>query len=186
MAFLNPLAVIILGTASSATLLALASLSAWKKKNVIGFSIPLFALGIFDFINGLFLEFMAPLPGPYNLLFGDSVLFLGLLLIIGGYMLYKKIDLMYVSPVAALFGIYLLVDSYAVWTFNLTRTPMLTAAMFAGAGLAAVTQLAASKDRDYMYLVCGALLALVALALLFFTYEAIFGHIAGFVAAAAG
>ena len=49
------------------------------------------------------MSFKWPLHPVYNMLFGDPLLFLGLLMVMGGYMLYKNMNL----KVLSIFGFFL-------------------------------------------------------------------------------
>ncbi|EQD45294.1 membrane protein containing DUF981, partial [mine drainage metagenome] len=55
--------------------------------------VPAFVVGLFDFIAGFIMSFSWPLPGAYNLLFGDPLLLFGLIMIMTSVAYYKKMNL---------------------------------------------------------------------------------------------
>ena len=69
MPFVDPLAIMLLGVAMSATFIAYYIIGSAKgKRNLANLAGPIFALGLFDFLSGFYMSFFWPLPGAYNML----------------------------------------------------------------------------------------------------------------------
>lgn len=143
---------------------------------VLGF----FALGG---VAQLFWTNWAGRPVPqYTELFGTATGLFAFMMIVAGFTLYQGLELKALAWPAFLLGLYLLQGARAVLVFRLTRTPGLTALMWAAAGLASIGILPFSYSRPearrtWLYL--GALvLALMTLGAFFTGFMAYFGHIA--------
>jgi putative membrane protein len=188
MVFVNPLAVMLLSLGSSAFLLALYFYYTLKGKKTDSIIVPSFVLGVFDFISGFFMTFMWPFTTPYisyNILFGDPILFLGLLMIIGSYMLYKKMSLSALSYIGIFFGIYLFVGAYAIYSYNLEPgthfLPSFGLYFLSGvaAVLAPIINISPKKNKNLYYLEF-IVIILVMLIALFLAYTAIYEHIGSY------
>ncbi|MCL5102451.1 MAG: DUF981 family protein [Candidatus Marsarchaeota archaeon] len=182
--FVDSLAVMLLALGSSASLLALYFLYAVKQKKSIGnLAVPMMGFGLFDFASGFLMSFTWPLPPAYNMLFGDPMLFLGMLMTIGGYMLYRNMDLRILSVFGFFLGIYILVEAVAIPSFGLETGADLISAMglFVVSGAAAILSplvyLNPKGDGKWAYYLLAALLILAAFAALFIGYAGIYGHL---------
>ncbi|MGC8652239.1 MAG: DUF981 family protein [Candidatus Micrarchaeia archaeon] len=123
--FVDPLTIMLVAVATSTSLLALYLIGAARGKRVFAdIAIPGIVVGFFDFVSGFFMSFVWPFPGAlsgYNMLFGDPMLFLGLIMIAVSYMLYKNIKPNVVSIFGFFLGIYLFVETYAIVALKLER-----------------------------------------------------------------
>lgn len=120
MVFVDSLTVMLLLTGFSALTIAFyVFLAAKGKKDFSMLIVPGFVFGIFDVISGFIMSFTWPLPGSYNILFGDPILVLGLFMVAGSYMLYKKLDVRILSIFAVFLGVYILLGAISMYTFNL-------------------------------------------------------------------
>ncbi len=182
--FIDPLAVMLLAVSASATLLAYAVFGlAKKKKDLSSISSIMFSLGLFDFISGFYLSFFWPLPGPYNMLFGDPMLFLGLIMMSGAYAIYKNIEVKPISIVGFLLGIYLLAESYGMAAFGLERgvyfLPAFSFFIFSAlsAVFSPVIYANPKGSGKVLYYFLGVLLLLVVISSLFIGVSSILGHL---------
>ncbi len=185
MAFVDSLAVMLLGVGISSVLIAIYMIMvAMGKKQLSQIAVPAIVLGIFDAVSGFYMSFAWPLPGAYNMLFGDPMLFLGLLLVMGGYMLYKNIDIKLLSIPGALFGIYVLIEAAAIVGSHLESGVDLLSAMglyvFAGlsALLSPLVYAGVKGNGKYAYYFLALLLVITAFMALFIGYAAIYAHLA--------
>jgi len=125
MVFVDPLTIMLVAVAASLSLIAWYLLGTAKgKRNLSNLAVPMFVLGLFDFISGFYMSFAWPFPAPlasYNMLFGDPMLFLGIILLSGGYMLYETLDVRVLSWLGFLIGIYLAVETIAIITLQLEK-----------------------------------------------------------------
>ncbi|MEM3227351.1 MAG: DUF981 family protein [Candidatus Micrarchaeaceae archaeon] len=120
MVYVDPLTVMLLSLGLSSLFLALYLLGkGMSKKWINSLVAPIFTLGFFNFVSGFLMSFLWPLPGAYNMLFGDPLLFLGLIMMVGTYMHSKNISINSLSIIGFFLGIYLAVEAAGMSTFNL-------------------------------------------------------------------
>ena len=186
MAFVDPLAVMLLALGASATLIAIyLVMVVMQKKNVQSLAIPSLVFGIFDAISGFYMAFVWPLPGAYNILFGDPMLFLGLILTAGAIMLYKNMDLKILSFIGFLFGIYILIEGVGIITIKGLETGLdqvMAVGLYMFAGFAAllsplIYDNPKTSNGKYAYYLLIAILLLTVLAALVIGYGAVYGHL---------
>ena len=183
--FVDSLAIMLLALGSSASLLAMYVLYAVKqKKTISNLAIPIVGFGLFDVASGFLMSFTWPLPPAYNMLFGDPLLFLGLLMVMGGYMLYKNMNLKVLSIFGFFLGIYILVEAAAIANFKLETGVDLISSMglYITSGLAAILSPLVyldpkSNKGKYAYYFIAILLILAAFAALFIGYAGIYAHL---------
>ncbi len=184
MAFVDSLTVMLLLTGFSALTLALyVFLAARGKKDFNVLIAPAFIFGIFDAVSGFVMSFTWPLPGAYNMLFGDPLLALGLLMIAGAYMLYKRMDVRILSIFAVFLGVYIAIGAASMSTFNLeSGSHFLSSFGFyvvsASAALFSPLVYANVKRKGkYAYYFLFALLILSAFAAFFIGYTGLYSHL---------
>ncbi len=123
--FVDPLTIMLVAVAASTSLIALYLIEAAKgSKSLSNIAVPGMVIGFFDFASGFLMSFAWPFPGAlsaYNMLFGDPMLFLGIIMIAGSYMLYRNIKPNIVSIFGFFLGIYLFVETYAIYALGLER-----------------------------------------------------------------
>lgn len=182
--FVDPLAVMLLALGSSASLIALYFIMLVKqKKSVNTLAVPALVLGLFDAISGFYMSFFWPLPPAYNMLFGDPLMFLGLIMIMGAIMIYKNMNVKVLSVFGFFLGIYLFMEAVAISAFKLeTGIDFLPAmGLYVLAGLSAIFSPLTYKDPKgnwrYAYYFLAALLILTAFTALFIGYGAIYSHL---------
>ncbi len=186
--FVDYLSVMLLSLGASAAYLAWYIWSLGKTaKGKQELAVPIFALGVFNAIGGFTMSFTWPLPGGYNMLFGDPLLFLGLLMIAGAYMLRKNISLKSLAMPGFLLGVYILVGAGAIVGYTLEPgihfLPSFSLYLFAGLSgiISPITAYLSPKGSGkYAYYLLIALLVLTAIAALFLAYTAFYEHIGSF------
>ena len=118
--FIDPLTVMLLSLGMSALLLALYYFKVGSgKKDISSLVVRAFILGLFNAVSGFLMSFTWPLPGSYNMLFGDPLLVLGLLMIAGSYMISKGMDMKVLSLLGFLLGVYLIVGMIGITQFGM-------------------------------------------------------------------
>ena len=186
MGFIDPLAAMLLSLGISAALISAYFYMAAQGKDMRELVIPSFAFGFFDFASGLRMSQFWPFPGPlsaYNMLFGDPLMILGLLLMAGSLMIYKQQNLRSISIPGVMLGIYLFIESAAMVNFKLETGDELVSALglYVMSGLSAVYSLVLfvkpENGKKYLYYIGFILLALTALIALFIGYAAIYQHL---------
>jgi putative membrane protein len=187
MVFIDPLTIMLVAVAASAGIIALYIIKATLgKKNFSDLAVAGFAIGTFDFISGFFMSFLWPFPGAlsaYNMLFGDPMLFLGLIMLAGSYMLYKNIDVKVLSYFGFLLGIYLFIETYAIYVLGLEKgvyfLPAFSFYLFSGlaAFLSPLVYANPKKGGKYAYYLLAAFLIIVAFLAMFIGGAGIYGHL---------
>lgn len=185
--FIDPLTVMLLSLGMSALLLALYYFRVGSgKKDISSLVVPAFILGLFNAVSGFLMSFTWPLPGSYNMLFGDPLLVLGLLMIAGSYMISKGMDVKALSLLGFLLGIYLLVGMIGITQFHMeTGNDWLTATgLYAFSMLAAIFSpilyLKPKGSNRYAYYFEVFLLVVVMLLALLIGYMGFYEHLGAF------
>ena len=186
MAFVDPLAVMLLAAGASAAIIALYFIMVVKqKKNIQGLAVPMLMLGIFNAVSGFIMSFGWPLPGAYNILFGDPILFLGIIMVSAAIMIFKNMDFKVLSVLGFLLGIYVLIEAFGIISIPGLETGLdkvLAVGFYVFAGLSALLSpmiyLNPKTQRGkYAYCLLAALLILTALAALVIGYGAVYSHL---------
>ena len=185
--FIDPLTVMLLSLGMSALLLALYYFKVGSgKKDISSLVVPAFILGLFNAVSGFLMSFTWPLPGSYNMLFGDPLLVLGLLMIAGSYMISKGMDVKALSLLGFLLGIYLLVGMIGITRFNMeTGNDWLTATGLYGFSMLAaifspILYLKPKGSNRYAYYFEVFLLVVVMLLALLIGYMGFYEHLGAF------
>ncbi|MCI4434601.1 MAG: DUF981 family protein [Thermoplasmata archaeon] len=187
--FIDPLAIMLIGLGMGLLLVALyvlfaalGKIDAAKDK----LAMPAMAIGFFDFISGFLMAFTWPLPGGYNMLFGDPLLMFGLLLFIGSFMFYKGKDPSLMTILSFLLGIYVILGAYAMVVDQLeTGANFLPAfGLYLSSGIGAllspiliIKPVGASKVLYYIEFI---ILIVAAFVAFFIGYNALLHHLVSF------
>lgn len=119
--------------------------------------VPAFVVGLFDFVSGFLMSFTWPLPGGYNMLFGDPLLLFGLILVMTSVAYYKKMSIGLIPVLSLLLGIYVLVGAYSIVQLKLESGNNLVTALglyvFSGLGalLAPIAYIKPTSGSKYLY-----------------------------------
>jgi putative membrane protein len=97
-----------------------------------------FGVGLISFITGLHISFNWPLPGSFNIVFGDTTTLFGLTYLVTAIALWKGWDLFPASLVGLFSGIPALIYGLRIMNMNLTQSPIISGLGFILAGLSAV------------------------------------------------
>ncbi len=93
------------------------------------------AVGLLGLILGLGMVFTWPLPGSYNILFGEAMALFGLVFLAAGVALGLSWDLRPVGVFAFFAGFYAILGGARILSLGLTREPLLSGLAFILAGL---------------------------------------------------
>jgi uncharacterized membrane protein len=96
----------------------------------MGFAVASGAAGLYLFVSGLAINFMWPLSlngGIYNVLFGGISALGGLVMLAGAAALGRNLDIRPVTYFAAVVGVYAIIDAGAIFSYGLTKEPLLSA-----------------------------------------------------------
>lgn len=94
-----------------------------------------FGVGLLSLITGLQLSFTWPLPGSYNVGYGDTTTLFGVVFLITAIALWQGWNLVPVSLYAFFAGIDAVIVGIRIFSLQLTKEPLLSAIGFILAGL---------------------------------------------------
>ncbi|MDP8012801.1 MAG: DUF981 family protein [Nanoarchaeota archaeon] len=113
-----------------------------KEANNTSFGYFLIILGVLLGVYGLFYSLLWPTPmtGSYDILFGDSMVVLAFLAVLGGYNLLKSGELLspYIGLAAFFGGIYNIIAGVSAYLLGMTDAPLMMLGLYLASGLAGV------------------------------------------------
>jgi putative membrane protein len=130
-------------------------------------------VGLLAFITGLYISFTWPLPGAYNIAFGDADTLFGLVFMVAAVGLWKGWSLFPASLLGAFAGFDALVFGLRIINLQITSSPLLCGLGFIVAGLAGIFSvpfmLWFKKNKVVRVIAIGVLLVGAAIWLITFT-----------------
>ncbi len=129
-------------------------------------------VGLISFITGLHISFTWPLPGAYNIAFGDTTTLFGVAFLIASLALWKGWSLTPASIFAFFAGISSFIFGLRIFNLQLTQSPLVSMLGFVLAGLAGILSLPFMLwlKNNKTARTIGMLLLLVAAGIWFATY----------------
>jgi uncharacterized membrane protein len=128
-----------------------------KEKNSplkVGFAVAIGACGFYLFLSGVAISFIWPFAisnGVYNVLFGGVATLGGLVLLAGSLTLFLNADLRPITYLAAIAGLYSVVDAYAIVSNSLTNSPLLAALGYLSFAAPAFLSVPAAHSRSKLW-----------------------------------
>ncbi len=113
-----------------------------------GAAIPIGGLGAAVVTMGLWSEMTWPLPGSYNILFGDMYLLFGVVLVAFAASSYLSLKLQFVGLFAAAAGCMTILYGISGYQLGMTKDPLETLALFGAFGLASILAFPATLVYD--------------------------------------
>jgi putative membrane protein len=95
-----------------------------------------FGVGLLSLVTGLQLSFTWPLPGSYNVGYGDTTTLFGVVFLATSLALWQGWNLLPVSIYAFFAAIDALIVGVRIWSLQLTQEPLISAVGFVLSGLA--------------------------------------------------
>lgn len=140
------------------------------------------ATGTIAGISGLDIILKWPLPGSYNIVFGEPLVLFGVLLFFTGLALLRGWDLLSLGVFSLLTGIVVVLLGIRMMTLDMTSAPALAGVSYILAGLGAILALPAYAWKQYKWLryVVAVLVIISAILFALTDYGAYWGHPAGF------
>lgn len=141
-------------------------------------------VGLLGLVFGLMLTFTWPLPGSYNIGFGETTTLFGAVFLASGIALSQGWDLMPVSIYAFFAGVDAVLVGLRILTLQMTQEPAFSAFGFILAGLGGVLAapfLRFFKQNKTFRMVAAIVVLVTALVWAFTFYNALWGHLASFV-----
>lgn len=139
-------------------------------------------VGLLGTVLGLHLTLNWPLPGSYNIIFGESTVLFGVVFLGAALALAKEWDLYPVTLYAFFAGLYALIAGWQIMAQGLTKHPTMSGLGFILAGLGGLLSPFALKlkDNKTFRMIAVAVLVVVALLWAFTWYGSLTGHIGSF------
>jgi len=105
-------------------------------------------VGLLNLVLGLTITLTWPLPGSYNIAFGEPAAMFGIIFLFAGIAIARGWDLYPVTLLAFFFGLYVLVAAWGIYSLGMTATPLMTTLNYGLVGLAAILAPLAWKKRE--------------------------------------
>jgi putative membrane protein len=140
-------------------------------------------VGLLGVVLGLVLSFTWPLPGAYNVAFGETTTLFGAVFLATGFALSQGWDLLPVAIYGFFAGVDAVVVGIRIISLGLTQEPIFSGLGFILAGLGGVLAapgLKMLKSNKTFRLVAALVLVVTAGVWAFTFYNALWGHMAGF------
>jgi len=150
-----------------------------KKPYAAGFAM----VGLIAFIGGAQMVFNWPLPGSYNIGFGESTLLFGVVFLGAALALAKDWDLLPVTIYAFFAGLEALLVGFRIIDLGLTKHPVVSGIGFILAGLggmAAAPGLGLLKKNRTFRIFAAGVLILITIFWAYTFYNALWGHLESF------
>jgi len=181
--FVDYLTVLMINLAAGTALLAYFVLNGITREDNQGFASAFGIVGLIALLGGLHMTFNWPLPGSFNIAYGESTLLFGGVFLGAALALAKGWDLMPISIFAFFAGVDSLVIGLRIINLSLSKHPLLTGLGFILVGLAGVAAAPGlnllKKNKSFRYLAAG-LLIVTALFWAYTFYSSLWAHLESF------
>ena len=133
--FIDYLTLIMINMVAGTALLAYYLWKGMDEADQRPYAAAFFGVGLLSLITGLQLSFTWPLPGSYNVGYGDTTTLFGVVFLITAMALWQGWNLVPVSLYAFFAGIDAVIVGIRIFSLQLTKEPLLSAVGFVLAGL---------------------------------------------------
>jgi len=181
--FVDFLTVLMINLAAGTALLAYFVLKGISAEDNRAFAAGFGIVGLIAFLGGSYMAITWPLPGSYNIAFGESTLLFGAVFLGAAFSLAKGWDLLPVSIYAFFAGVEAVLVGLRIIDLGLTKSPVLSGIGFILAGLggmSAAPGLNLLKKNQYFKYAAAAVLLVISLFWAFTFYNALWGHLESF------
>ncbi len=181
--FVDYLTVLMINLAAGIALLAYFVLKGITSEDNKGFAAGFGVVGLIAIIGGMQMTFNWPLPGSYNIAYGESTLLFGAVFLGAALALAKGWDLLPISIYAFFAGVDALVIGIRIIDLPLSKHPVLTGIGFILAGLGGIAAAPGlhllKKNQNFRYL-AAALLLVTSIFWAYTFYNSLWGHLESF------
>ncbi len=141
-----------------------------------------FAAGLLGLLTSLPMILTWPLPGAYNIAFGEPALYLSIAFLGAGITLALRWEPLIPAIYGAFGGLIAIVVGLRIGNLGLTKEPTLTLVGYLAAGLGGILTLPAIQYRNVraIALIAAACLVVAAVVFLFIGYAAYWSHLSAF------
>ncbi len=133
--FIDFLTLVMINLVAGTALLAYYLWRGIDEKDQRGYAAAFFGVGLISLVTGLQLSFTWPLPGSYNIGYGDATTLFGVVFLATSIALFFGSSLLPVSIYSFFAAIDALIVGVRIYTLNLTKEPLISAVGFILAGL---------------------------------------------------
>jgi putative membrane protein len=133
--FIDFLTLVMINLVAGTALLAYYLWRGIDEKDQRGYAAAFFGVGLVSLVTGLQISFTWPLPGSYNVGYGDATTLFGVVFLVTAIALYFGSSLIPVSIYSFFAAIDALIVGVRIYSLNLTKEPLISAVGFILAGL---------------------------------------------------
>ena len=134
--FIDFLTLVMINLVAGTVLLAYYLWRGIDEKDQRPYASAFFVTGLLSLVTGLQISFTWPLPGSYNVGYGDATTLFGLVFLATSISLWQGWNLLPVSIYSLFAAIDALIVGVRIYSLNLTKEPLISAVGFVLAGLA--------------------------------------------------
>ncbi len=181
--FIDYLTLIMINLVAGTALLAFYIYSGMDAKDQRPYAAGFGIVGLLGVILGLTLSFTWPLPGSYNIGYGEATTLFGAVFLASGVALSQGWDLMPVTIYAFFAGVDAVVIGIRIFSLGLTKEPLVSSFGFIAAGLGGVLAypfLKWFKQNKTLRLVAAIIVGLTAVLWAITFYTSLWGHLSTF------
>jgi len=180
--FVDYTGVMLVGIAAGFVILADYLWRAPKAEERTAWAAGFFAAGLLGLLTSVPMILMWPLPGSYNIAFGETALYLSVAFLAAAVTLALRWEPLIPAIYGFFGGLIAVVVGLRIWDLGMTQEPALTGIGYLAAGLGGVLTLPAIRWREtrWIALVAAICLAVAAVVFLLIGYEAYWGHLKDF------
>ncbi len=181
--FIDYLTVLMINLAAGTALLAYFVLKGIPSDDTKAFAAGFGVVGLIAFLGGGHMALNWPLPGSYNIGFGESTLLFGAVFLGASYALAKGWDLLPISIYAFFAGVEALLVGLRIIDLGLTKSPLISGIGFILAGIGGIAAAPGlnllKKSQTFRYIAAG-VLVIVSLFWAYTFYASLWGHLESF------
>ena len=133
--FIDYLTVIMINLVAGTVLLAYYLWKGMDEKDQRPYAPAFFMVGLLGLVTGLQIAFTWPLPGSYNIAYGDATILFGVVYLATGLSLWQGWNLLPVTIYAFFAGIDAIITGYNILALQMGKEPLIAAVGFILAGL---------------------------------------------------
>src|SRR5512146_3592933 len=133
--FIDFLTLVMINLVAGTVLLAFYLWRGIDEKDQRAYAAAFFMVGVVSLVTGLQISFTWPLPGSYNIGYGDTTTLFGVVFIATAIALWVGSNLIPVSIYSFFAAIDALIVGVRIWSLQLTKEPLISAIGFVLAGL---------------------------------------------------
>ncbi len=142
---------------------------------LLGLSVPMLVLGIE-------MDTVWPLPSSYNFIYGDMIIYVGVLLLVSGLLMMRTPEsTRFLYPLIAIFGFFVAIYGVDILYYNLGQNPLAAAGLMVSEGLGGIaTSAYLFSSRKFIGYIAIVLLVIAVVITAATDIESIFDHTVSF------